>query len=209
MPLQNRVQPTGDIIAHEGRGTLMGNRGILHNADRTLGKTRWHHPHWVTCALTFKGRRRPLMAPGNYTELFFLDETVALAAGHRPCAECRRQDYLAFRRAWDQAFGERPPLAVLDRQMHASRIDRNAHAQRRHKASSTDLPDGTFVLHNDHPHLIWHSKLVPCSADGYGQHMALPAAQSLLVLTPAVTVAVLRAGYRPNVHSSAEFGQVP
>ena len=96
MPLQNRVTPGGEIIADPARGTLMGNRGILHDAGQRLGVARWRHPHWIYCRLSFKGRRRAVMAPGRYTELFFLDEASALAAGHRPCYECRREDFLRF-----------------------------------------------------------------------------------------------------------------
>ena len=99
MPLQNRMTPLGDIIAHSGRGSFMGNRGILHAPDQRLGKARWRHPHWVTCVLVYKDWHREVMQPNNYTELFFLDEATALAAGHRPCALCRRKDYDAFQRA--------------------------------------------------------------------------------------------------------------
>ena len=109
MPLQNRVSPLGEIVATAERGGLMGNRGILHDRDRRLGVSRWKHPHWVCCRLAFLGRHRPVMTPGRYTELFFLDEATALAAGHRPCAECRRADYTRFLDAWTAAHGARPP----------------------------------------------------------------------------------------------------
>ena len=99
MPRQNRVLPTGEIIAHPARGRFMGNRGILHDASGHLGRSRWKLMGWVTCVLDFKGRQRTVMSPGTYTELFFHDEAVALAAGHRPCAECRRADYRAYRAA--------------------------------------------------------------------------------------------------------------
>ncbi len=209
MPLQNRVQPDGSITADAARGTFMGNRGILHRADRTLGKARWTHHHWVTCLLAFKGRRRPLMAPRSYTELFFLDEAVALAAGHRPCAECRRADYLRFRTCWSHAFGTHPPLADLDRQMHQSRIDPATREHLTHQAALDDLPDGAFLLHNAAPHLVWGQHLLPCTPLGYGTALPRPQKGDAVVLTPAVTVAVLHAGYRPVLARTAHFGQVP
>ncbi|MGB8623555.1 MAG: hypothetical protein WCD16_12105, partial [Paracoccaceae bacterium] len=105
MPLQNRVLPTGEIVVHPARADFMGNRGILHGGNRQLGTARWRHKTWITCLLSFKGRKRVPMTPGRYTELFFLDEAVALAAGHRPCAECRRADFLRYRDAWQAATG--------------------------------------------------------------------------------------------------------
>lgn len=102
---QNRVLPTGEVVAIPDRGLFMGNRGILHDTEGRLGGARWKHPHWITCRLTINGRKRTLMAPGRYTELFFLDEAVACAAGHRPCAECRRAEWLTFRAIWAGIFG--------------------------------------------------------------------------------------------------------
>src|SRR4051794_26424644 len=99
MPRQNRVTPSGDIITTPERGTLMGNRGVLHDADARIVR-RWQGKRWIACVLEFKGRWRPVMAPGRYTELFFLDEATALAAGHRPCAECRRRRFDEFRDTW-------------------------------------------------------------------------------------------------------------
>jgi hypothetical protein len=146
MPLQNRVTPTGEIIADPARGTLMGNRGILHDADRRLGSARWRHPHWICCRLRFKGRRREVMAPRRYTELFFLDEATALAAGHRPCAECRREDFRRFQAAWRDAVGAEIAAAAIDRALHAARIDPQTRRQTRFEAALADLPDGAFVL---------------------------------------------------------------
>ena len=125
MPLQNRVTPFGEIVSSPARGLLMGNRGILHNDDRRLGTARWQHPHWVACRLEFRGRRQEVMRPGAYTQLFFLDEAVALAAGHRPCAHCRRADYEAFVSAWMAATGraDRPRAAELDWQLHRERVE--------------------------------------------------------------------------------------
>jgi hypothetical protein len=204
MPLQNRVQPDGTIIATPARGLFMGNRGILHDADRMLGLARWRHPHWVTCVLDFKGRKRPLMALGNYTELFFLDEAVALAAGHRPCAECRRAEYMNFRSCWNAAFGVLPPRTDLDRAMHDSRVMRKTRSQRTHAADFDSLPDGSFVRHKDQACLVWGPQLWPCFPHGYGPPLHRPKTTTAEVLTPAVTVAISRAGYRPILHPSAQ-----
>ena len=124
MPLQNRVTPRGDIVATPARGTLTGNRGILHDAGRQLGAARWRHHRWICCRLDFKGRRRAVMAPGRYTELFFLDEATALAAGHRPCWECRREAFQDFQSAWRCAFGGADDVgaAAMDRILHRARV---------------------------------------------------------------------------------------
>lgn len=199
MPLQNRVLPTGEIVAAAFRGTLMGNRGILHDGQRQLGVARWRHRNWVCCLLSFKGRHRPVMQPGpHYTELFFHDEAVALAAGHRPCAECRRADYEGFRDAWQAAFGARPPAPEIDRVLHAARVDSRSRAQIRHAAEAADLPDGAMALLEGVAHLQWQGALHPWSVAGYGPARP-PVAGPVTVLTPAPNVAVLAAGYRPAV----------
>lgn len=204
MTLQNRVLPTGEIVAEPFRGTLMGNRGCLHDAARRLGRARWRHRNWITCRLSFKGRRRTLMVPGRYTELFFLDEATALAVGHRPCAECRREDYLRFRAAWENAFGDRPSAAELDRTLHADRLDGvTGGGQRRHEVSARDLPDGAMALIEGRPMLVWAGALRPWHRDGYRAALALPRG-AITVLTPAATLAVLRAGYSPIPHPSLE-----
>ena len=123
MPLQNRVTPAGEIIADPARGTLMGNRGILHDAQQRLGAARWRHRHWIYCRLAFKGRWREVMAPSRYTELFFLDEATALAAGHRPCCECQREDFRRFQAAWQQAFGHAASAGAIDRALHEARVE--------------------------------------------------------------------------------------
>ena len=200
MTLQNRVLPTGEIAALPQRGTLMGNRGILHDDDQQLGKARWRHPHWVTCLLDFKGRRRALMQPHNYTELFFLDEPAALAAGHRPCGECRRPDFKRFVTLFHAANGT-ATLAQIDRLMHRDRVTRTR-AQVRHTAPLESLPDGAFILHDDAPHLVWGAHLLRYTPDSYTT--ALPRGMGpATVLTPASTVATLAAGYRPAPHHTA------
>jgi len=145
-PLRNRVQPDGTILACRARGLFMGNRGILHDDARRLGPTRWRHRTWVCCLLEFKGRRRVPMSPGTYTELFFLDEAVALAAGHRPCAECRRTDYTRWCDAWGAAHGTRPRAPQIDRVLHEARAIPGARHLRRHVAEAEALPDGPVTL---------------------------------------------------------------
>ncbi|MEM7043045.1 MAG: hypothetical protein AAF543_09570, partial [Pseudomonadota bacterium] len=125
MPLQNRVTPKGDVQALAERGLFMGNRGILHDTSRQLGTSRWRHPHWIICVLSFKGWHREVMQPNTWTELFFMDEATALAAGHRPCALCRRSAYNAFQEALRTALhrDQRLDAASLDRMLHAARIE--------------------------------------------------------------------------------------
>jgi hypothetical protein len=200
MVLQNRVLPTGDIVADPSRGTLTGNRGVLHDAGGNLGQARWRHPHWISCELSYKGLRRPIMAPGRWTELFFLDEAVALAAGHRPCGECRRADHLAFRAAWGRAFGVEVAAAEMDRVLHAARVVPRRRALATHPAPLAGLPDGTFIRDADDCLLVMGDRLLPFIPEGYGPPRPRPAAGTVTVLTPAPLVAVLCAGYRPRLH---------
>ena len=206
MTLQNRVTPTGEIIADPARGSLMGNRGILHDAGQRLGVARWRHPHWIACRLAFKGRRRPVMAPRRYTELFFLDEPTALAAGHRPCCECRREDFLRFQAAWRRAFGEDGDARAgeIDRVLHRARVEPRTRRQIRFEAPLDDLPDGAFVLlpNDPTPCLVRGDHLEPWRPDGYGSPRPRRSG-SVSVLTPAPTIAVLRAGYVPSWAPSA------
>jgi len=202
MPLQNRVLPTGEIVAHPARGGFVGNRGIIHRPTKTLGGRRWTTWGWVTCRLCFRGRHREVMGKG-WTELFFLDEAVALAAGHRPCAECRRADYRRFQAAWQAAFDEPPTAPTMNARLHADRVDPATRAQRRHAASLSGLPDGCFVLHDGHAALVAGGRLWRFSPDGYAAHPSPPPTVPVVVLTPRCTVAVLAAGYQPSMHPSA------
>lgn len=204
MTLQNRVLPTGEIAAIPDRGSLMGNRGILHDDAQTLTKRRWQHPHWVTCRLSFKNRRRALMQPRNYTELFFLDEPTALAAGHRPCGECRRTDFKHFIAQFHAANGTET-LAQIDRLMHRDRVTRTRQ-QMRHTAPLDTLPDRTFILFEDTPHLVWGDRLLRYAPKGYTATLLRPNATAC-VLTPACTVAALARGYRPAPHPSASVAR--
>jgi hypothetical protein len=207
VPLQNRVTPTGEIVADPARGALMGNRGILHDDHRQLGVARWRHRAWICCQLSFKGRRRAIMAPRRYTELFFLDEATALAAGHRPCFECRRAAFREFQAAWRRALRTTDCSAAgMDRVLHRARVTPRTRDQIRFEAVLDNLPDGAFVLLDEAPStplLIIGDRLLPWRASGYLPGRPRPAAIGCRVLTPAPTVAVLQAGYAPTLHPSA------
>ena len=200
MPLQNRVTPTGEIVADPARGTMMGNRGILHDGDRRLGPARWMHKAWIACVLDFKGRHRTVMTPGRYTELFFLDEAVALAAGHRPCGECRRARYRVFMDLWAEVCRDLAPATPkeVDRALHAARIDPATRRQRTHAAQLAALPDGVYIGLDGAAMLVRGEALHPYAPAGYGRPQPRPTHGSVTVLTPAPIVRLLRAGYRPD-----------
>ena len=202
MPLRNRVTPFGEIVAEPWRGSLMGNRGILHDDQRRLGRARWRHKAWIACALAFRGRRRELMAPGRYTELFFWDEACALAAGHRPCWECRRADALRFRAAWAEARLPGTGAAGMNDVLHATRVTRDRR-QVTHEAELAQLPDGTFLTLQDRPEtplLKWLGHLWRWSGEGYAE-TGPAGGGTVLVLTPVPMVAAIRAGYVPAVRT--------
>ena len=201
MPLQNRVQPDGSIIATMAHGRFMGNRGILHNDPRQLGVPRWKHKAWVCCALSSKNRHRTVLAPHSYTELFFLDEAVAIAAGHRPCAECRRADYTRYVDAWTAATGIRPKAPEIDSVLHPARV-RCDRIQVTFDAPAHDLPRGTMIKVTGQTYLLGATTMQPYQTTGYGHTIPRPNGQ-VTVLTPAPSVAALRHGYAPNLHPSA------
>jgi hypothetical protein len=206
MARQNRVTPFGEIEATPARGTLMGNRGILHDEAGRLGRRRWQHRRWIACRLQFKSRWRPIMAPRAWTELFFLDEAVALAAGHRPCAQCRYEDHRRFLAAWRRAQGlpEESRLSVedIDRVLQAARVDPRRRTQLTFPARLADLPDGTFARIGDAAWLLHDGRILRWSHFGYDR--AAPVRDiEVQVLTPAPMVAVLSAGYRPALHPTA------
>ncbi len=207
MPLQNRVTPNGEIVVDPARGTLTGNRGILHDAPGQLGSRRWTSKAWITCALEFKARRRAVMNGRSWTELFFLDEATALAAGHRPCAECRRADYNAFRGAWATAHQNAsvPRAPEMDAILHRHRVEPSSRQQITHRRMASALPDGTFVEFDDRYWLLHNGALHLWSSGGYCERRALPAGE-VTVLTPAPTVDVLANGYHASVHESADSG---
>ncbi len=201
MPLQNRVLPTGEIVAIDARGTLTGNRGIIHRDDKTLGTARWSHHAWICCTLDWQGRKREVMTGRNWTELFFLDEAVALAAGHRPCGYCRRAAFTAYRDAWTDATKQRPKAPDMDRALHHARVTRDR-LQITYSARLADLPDGAFVCHARAPHLWFKHALWPFTPTGYFPAISAKPETIVSVLTPKPSVDVLRQGYRPLLHST-------
>jgi hypothetical protein len=204
-PLQNRVLPSGEIVAVPERGTLMGNRGSIHRADRTLGVTRWRTKMWISCELDWRGRRRDVMPPGRWTALFFLDEATALSAGHRPCGYCRRGSHRAFGEAWRSAYRltERPRAADMDIALHAQRVERRTRRQVTRAARLGDLPNATMVRHDGTFALVMDGALLPWSWSGYGPPLQLAPDTSVEQLTPPTIVAILAAGYRPELHPTA------
>jgi hypothetical protein len=211
MPHANRVTPFGAFEATPARGLLTGNRGVLHDAEGRIGGVRWRTRRWIACRLAFKGRRRTILTPGRWTELFFLDEAVALAAGHRPCAECRREDYDRFRRAWAAgvpgAEQGLPGADAIDRVLHTARLVPGSRAQRHYAATLGELPPGTFVTLPGRPgeaFLVGATTLRRWSHAGYRESLALPGAAAVEVVTPAPVVAVLAAGYVPLLHPTAD-----
>jgi len=193
VPLRNRVLATGEIVAHPARGRFMGNRGILHDGEHQIGNALWKHKAWIICRLEWKGWHREVLTPGAYTELFFLDEAVALAAGHRPCALCRRGAFNAYREA-AEFTGSAPEMDAI---LHAERAVPRRFLQRRHEMKTEDLPDGTIFL-DGVPKLVWRGSVFPVSPEGYGTKEKLPFGQ-VAVLTPPSSVRAQRNGYRPEV----------
>lgn len=210
MPLQNRVRPDGEIEAVGARGTMMGNRGgCFHRDDKTLKPRRWASRQWICCVLSFKERRRRVFSPGLYTELFFLDEATALAAGHRPCFECRRADAVRFAATWAEAHAleASPRASEMDAVLHAERIA-SAPLRPRDTALLGSLPDGVFVQVEGVPMLLWLGRLYRWTQAGYEIRTELDTSRIVDIITPPAIVAALRAGYRPQVHASAVNAQV-
>ena len=201
-PMRNRVTPMGDIVATELRGAWTGNRGILHEGTEVV---RFHRGDlWIICALQYRGWRLPQWAPGHFTVLFFHDEAVALAAGHRPCALCRRGAYDAYRKAWAAGRGPQVPSAKdINRQLHGERIVRGAHRRRVHAMEWRAVPVGAFVVMDGEPALVLDAAAVPWTVHGYGAARGRPRGGTAEVITPPSTVAALRAGYRPQIDLSA------
>jgi hypothetical protein len=203
MPLQNRVTPSGEIVATPHRGMFTGNRGIIHDpATKTLLRKRWSSPAWITCVCEFRGWRRQVMATRSWTELFFLDEATALAAGHRPCFFCRRADANRFRKAWELGNGSGPLGArEIDAVLHRERLDRGRKRLHPLPAPLRDLPDGAMVQGGSDSYLIVQGRALLWSPAGYGSPPHMPG--ELMLLTPPSTVRALIAGYRPVLHPSA------
>jgi hypothetical protein len=205
--LQNRVDPGGNIIRTPARGAWIGNRGVLHNERQQILRP-FRLKAWITCVLEFKGRRRAIMAPNRWTELFFLDEATAFSAGHRPCFECRRTDAMRFKSHWisgnpEYGFDQRTPINEIDTIIHAQRIDRQGEKVT-YKALFTDLPAGAFVVHAGQAHLLRDRLLFPWSPFGYGPGIALPEDGIAVVLTPRSIVNAFKAGYLPQTGGSVD-----
>ena len=206
MPLQNRVDPWGRLHAVAARGEWMGNRGVLHDREKRI-VAPWRLTRWITCVLSFRDRHREVFAPGRYSELFFLDEATSLAAGHRPCAECRRGRYVEFRAAWAAGRGlapaRRPPGADdVDRVLHEERWTRGG-GKPAHDAVLSSLPEGVLVEHRARARLLWRGRLFAWSFEGYGPPEKVAANERVPVLTPRSIVGAIRAGFVPQVHGSA------
>jgi len=203
MPLQNRVNPWGKLSATSARGTLLGNRGILHNDRKEIVKA-YQHQNWVTCKLQFKGRKRILMSPHRYTELFFLDEATAFAAGHRPCAECRRERYLEFKDYWVKANLNKSPEAVkasdISRILHQERIKKKE--KRTFKANLKELPEGSIFSVNGSACIMFAGRAHLWSFEGYRPADSLNLPDEVDVLTPKSIVKVFKRGLMPKIHDS-------
>ncbi len=206
MPRQNRVTPFGELIATECRGTWMGNRGCLHDEQQRIRRS-FAGKRWLICVLEFRGRQRTVMAPGRYTELFFLDEATALAAGHRPCAECQHARYRLFRDVWAAAnrgllSSSVPPAEEMDRLLHAERVGPERE-KRTYAGLLSELPFGAMVADaKNRPFLVLEQALAPWQPGGYGPTVAKPEAARFRVLTPRSVVRALASGYPVEVHPS-------
>ena len=203
MPLQNRVTPFGDLVAVPSRGLFMGNRGgRFHTDARTLTTRRWASRQWICCVLDFKARHRDVWGR-FYTELFFLDEPTALAAGHRPCFECRRQDALAFAARWQTAFRleARPHADAMDAVLHQERL--HGRAKRPHRRNVDALPDGAFIATEEGAFAVRGKSLLHWTPDAYDACRPKSRGTMVDVLTPPVILAILSAGYQPHWHPSA------
>jgi len=195
MALRNRATPLGEVIADPARGLVYANRGCLHDEQGRL-RRRYNGRRWIACRLRFKGRRRsPLMVPGRYTELFFLDEATAFAAGHRPCAECRREDYNRFTGLWDAVHPNQHGADEMDLRLHAERVDPDTRGQRRHRRPLDELPDGAYVLRDGSPWLVRGDALLAWTPAGYAERRNRPARETTTVITPPSLLAVLGAGW--------------
>jgi hypothetical protein len=204
MPLQNRVDPFGELNAVPARGTLFGNRGgRFHTDARTLTRRRWASRQWICCVLDFKGRQRDVWGR-YYTELFFLDEPTALAAGHRPCFECRRKDAEGFAEAWRVArkLRTRPYADEMDEVLQRERLD--GRTKRIHRRAIDTLPDGAFVAIDGVAFGIQGGVLLRWVPEGYAGRKPRPRGVTVDVLTPPAMLAVLSAGYQPRWHPSAQ-----
>jgi hypothetical protein len=207
MPLENRVTPLSELVADPARGLVYGNRGCLHDASGRI-RRRYAVKRWIACRLEFRGwQRGPLMRPGLFTELFFLDEVTAMAAGHRPCALCRRGDYDRLTGLWRELHPGQVGADAIDAQLHEERVDPATRGQRHHQAPLDDLPDGAFVLRAGRPWLVLGGHVLAWTPAGYADRSPRPRGEPAEVITPPSLVSVLRSGWEPLVpllHPSAK-----
>ena len=206
MPLQNRVTPLGELVAHPARGLVYGNRGCLHD-DAGRIRRPFSGKRWIACRLRFRGwQRSPLLQPGRFTELFFLDDATALAAGHRPCALCRRDDYARLLSVWRELHPAQVGADEMDAQLHHERVLPRTRERRLHEESLDELPDGAFVLWGGVPQLVLDAHLVTWTVAGYVERRPRPVGREALLITPPSLVKLLRTGWQPLVpvlHPSA------
>jgi hypothetical protein len=200
--MQNRVNPFGQIIDTKARGSWMGNRGRIHNEKKEI-ICPYKLPAWLICKLNFKGRKRQIMAPNSYTEIFFLDEATALAAGHRPCFECRREDFNRFKKLWIKAnpqyqFSNKTSIREIDKILHAERINTDG-TKKMYREYLSNLPDGTFISLEEKPYLLFKKHLYWWTPYGYEKQNAIAINGKVNVLTPISIVHTLRAGYVPQM----------
>jgi hypothetical protein len=210
MPLQNRVTPFGEIVATPARGLFMGNRGRLHDDGRVLKRQYSSETRWLVCVTEFRGRKRVPMSPRKYTELFFLDEATALAAGHRPCAECRNADYRRFKELWiwtNRNAAPKPPnvsAEQIDSVLQAERMHADG-SKRTYAVACNSLPDGVIVTFPEEAeaYLLWRKSLFRWTPAGYDLRRPLAREALVNVLTPLSIVRTIAAGYIPALHPTA------
>jgi len=202
-PLQNRVDPFGQLIRTTARGAWMGNRGLIHNENQQIVRA-FRLKAWITCRLEFKGWHRKVMSPNRYTELFFLDEATAFAAGHRPCAECRREDFNRFKKAWikgnpEYGFNEKTPIGKIDDILHRERMDSNGKQVTFMERMDT-LPNGSFIVHDGRPFIVNQPTVAAAwTAFRYEETIEMLKGIAVVVLTPKSLVNTLRSGYNPQM----------
>jgi hypothetical protein len=205
VPRPNRVSPFGDLVAVAERGLVYGNRGGLHDDSGRI-RRRFAGRRWIACRLRFRdGHRSPLLQPGRFTELFFLDEATAFAAGHRPCALCRSADFRRFLELWTADHPGETKVDAVDRRLHTERLDEGRRGRRTHRAAYTELPDGAMVVIDREPWLVLGPELRRWTFGGYGETVARPDGMAE-VLTPPSLLNVLAAGWSgdvPLLHPSA------
>jgi hypothetical protein len=206
VPLRNRVTPLGELIAGPSRGLVYGNRGCLHDAGGEI-RRRWAGRRWIACRLEFRGwLRRPLLQPGRFTELFFLDEATAMAAGHRACALCRREDYRRLTEVWRELHPGDAGADAIDGRLHVERVDARTGERRIHRADHASLPDGAVVLHEGEPHTVLGPELLRWTPSGYRDRRRRPPRGPTAIVTPPSLVELLRGswdGAVPLLHPSA------